>query len=282
MEANTQYLEKVNVWAGIINSQIIGPYFFDGTITGARYLDFLQNFLVPECFFLLSAECIEFLIPLAKLCAFLGVIPVYDFNADKMAHRKLFKMYSLLWGISMTVAGAYGFYLRYYFLYGKGVNVVFESLLHTSAEFSKIVMFLVTTLGAAFWNTESWYKLIFQLRLLEVEVKEANRKATFLIRNTNIVLVIGSIYYLIIVTGGFLLWSVTLNLSYISTMLLFYSGFATSIMAYTIVLSIKHKFEDMNKLLLDLLKVSANDNIRPLGTFITTNICLAMKNEKIM
>ncbi|KAJ8961843.1 hypothetical protein NQ318_021460 [Aromia moschata] len=45
MEANTQYPEKVNVWAGIINSQIIGPYFFDGTLTGARYLDFLQNFL---------------------------------------------------------------------------------------------------------------------------------------------------------------------------------------------------------------------------------------------
>ncbi|KAJ8935370.1 hypothetical protein NQ318_006186 [Aromia moschata] len=48
MEANTQYPEKVNVWAGIINSQIIGPYFFDGTLTGARYLDFLQKFLVPE------------------------------------------------------------------------------------------------------------------------------------------------------------------------------------------------------------------------------------------
>ncbi|KAJ8961861.1 hypothetical protein NQ318_021479 [Aromia moschata] len=46
MEANTQYPE--NVWAGIINSQIIGQYFFDGTLTGARYLDFLQNFLVPE------------------------------------------------------------------------------------------------------------------------------------------------------------------------------------------------------------------------------------------
>ncbi|KAJ8961167.1 hypothetical protein NQ318_008848 [Aromia moschata] len=45
MEANTQYTEKVNVWAGIINSQIMGPYFFDGTLTGARYLDFLQYFL---------------------------------------------------------------------------------------------------------------------------------------------------------------------------------------------------------------------------------------------
>ncbi|KAJ8954440.1 hypothetical protein NQ318_011116 [Aromia moschata] len=29
MESNNQYPEKVNVWTGIINSQIIGPYFFD-------------------------------------------------------------------------------------------------------------------------------------------------------------------------------------------------------------------------------------------------------------
>ncbi|KAJ8962089.1 hypothetical protein NQ318_018041 [Aromia moschata] len=45
LEVNTQYPEKVNVWAGILNSQIIGPYLFDDTLTGARYLDFLQNFL---------------------------------------------------------------------------------------------------------------------------------------------------------------------------------------------------------------------------------------------
>ncbi|KAJ8938062.1 hypothetical protein NQ318_014543 [Aromia moschata] len=62
MEANTQYLEKVNVWAGIIDSQIIGPYFFDGTLTGARYLDFLQNFLVPELRMLLKHEKVDVMI----------------------------------------------------------------------------------------------------------------------------------------------------------------------------------------------------------------------------
>lgn len=47
MEANTQYPRKVNVWAGIINNQIIGPYFFNETLNGERYLEFLNNFLVP-------------------------------------------------------------------------------------------------------------------------------------------------------------------------------------------------------------------------------------------
>lgn len=47
-EYGTQYPEKVNVWAGIIGDRIIGPYFFEETLTGARYLEFLQNFLLPE------------------------------------------------------------------------------------------------------------------------------------------------------------------------------------------------------------------------------------------
>ena len=42
MEANTQYPEKVNVWAEI------EPYFFDSALTGVRYLDFFQNFLSSE------------------------------------------------------------------------------------------------------------------------------------------------------------------------------------------------------------------------------------------
>lgn len=32
-----------NVWCGIIGSTILGPYIFDGTLTGDRYLHFLQN-----------------------------------------------------------------------------------------------------------------------------------------------------------------------------------------------------------------------------------------------
>lgn len=47
MEGHSQYPRKINVWAGIINNKIIGPYFFDTTLNGQRYLEFLTNFLVP-------------------------------------------------------------------------------------------------------------------------------------------------------------------------------------------------------------------------------------------
>ena len=38
-----QRIWNVNVWCGIINGQIIGPYFFDGNITGIKYLSMLEN-----------------------------------------------------------------------------------------------------------------------------------------------------------------------------------------------------------------------------------------------
>jgi len=44
-ETNAQIRWSINVWCGIFNNQLIGPYFYDGTLTGLRYLDFLVNIL---------------------------------------------------------------------------------------------------------------------------------------------------------------------------------------------------------------------------------------------
>lgn len=38
-----QHRFSVNVWAGILNRRIIGPYFIDGSLTGSRYLELLRN-----------------------------------------------------------------------------------------------------------------------------------------------------------------------------------------------------------------------------------------------
>lgn len=46
-EAHTQHPQKVNVWAGIINNRILGPFFFEENLTAERYLDFLTFDLVP-------------------------------------------------------------------------------------------------------------------------------------------------------------------------------------------------------------------------------------------
>jgi len=34
---------SINVWAGIINNFVIGPFFFEGTLTGRSFIHFLEN-----------------------------------------------------------------------------------------------------------------------------------------------------------------------------------------------------------------------------------------------
>ncbi|KAJ8953927.1 hypothetical protein NQ318_019167, partial [Aromia moschata] len=41
IEAHTQQPHKLNVLAGIVANRVIGPFFFEETLTGERYLEFL-------------------------------------------------------------------------------------------------------------------------------------------------------------------------------------------------------------------------------------------------
>jgi hypothetical protein len=46
-EIHTQYPQKVNVWAGIIDDRNLGPFFFANNLTGDTYLQFLQLEFMP-------------------------------------------------------------------------------------------------------------------------------------------------------------------------------------------------------------------------------------------
>ncbi|XP_008185485.1 uncharacterized protein LOC103310101 [Acyrthosiphon pisum] len=42
-ETNFQTIWGINVWCGLVGGKLIGPFFFDGTLIGRRYLNFLTN-----------------------------------------------------------------------------------------------------------------------------------------------------------------------------------------------------------------------------------------------
>ena len=47
-EDNVQKPPAVMVWAGILNNQIIGPYFFTENVTGHSYREMLRCFFIPK------------------------------------------------------------------------------------------------------------------------------------------------------------------------------------------------------------------------------------------
>lgn len=46
-EAHTQRPKKMNVWAGILGNEVIGPFFIDGNLDGPKYIILLHNHIVP-------------------------------------------------------------------------------------------------------------------------------------------------------------------------------------------------------------------------------------------
>lgn len=47
-ETKTQYEKSIMAWAGIIDRHIIGPFFFESTVTAESYLSVLGNEMMPE------------------------------------------------------------------------------------------------------------------------------------------------------------------------------------------------------------------------------------------
>uniref|UniRef100_A0A1B6G3J3 Tc1-like transposase DDE domain-containing protein n=1 Tax=Cuerna arida TaxID=1464854 RepID=A0A1B6G3J3_9HEMI len=60
-ESHTQHPQKLNVWAGIIGNQIVGPFFINGNLNGDSYLAMLQNEIIPDYKLLLVDNFIEFI-----------------------------------------------------------------------------------------------------------------------------------------------------------------------------------------------------------------------------
>ncbi|XP_054263254.1 uncharacterized protein LOC128986764 [Macrosteles quadrilineatus] len=46
-ECHTQNPQKVNVWAGIVGTKLIGPFVIEGNLNGNRYLELLRESIVP-------------------------------------------------------------------------------------------------------------------------------------------------------------------------------------------------------------------------------------------
>lgn len=44
----SQWHEKVNVWVGMLDTHLIGPFYFDGNINSESYINMLENDLMPK------------------------------------------------------------------------------------------------------------------------------------------------------------------------------------------------------------------------------------------
>ena len=47
LDCNTQYQQKVNVWAGLYKGQVVGPFFIPGNLNGQGFSELLHQSIIP-------------------------------------------------------------------------------------------------------------------------------------------------------------------------------------------------------------------------------------------
>lgn len=55
-EAHTQHPEKVNVWAGLIGTRVVGPFFIEGNLNANSYEELLRTRVIPSLMELLGPQ----------------------------------------------------------------------------------------------------------------------------------------------------------------------------------------------------------------------------------
>jgi transposase len=55
-EAHTQHPQKVNVWAGLLGTRVVGPYFIEGNLNAISYHELLDTRVIPDLRELLGPE----------------------------------------------------------------------------------------------------------------------------------------------------------------------------------------------------------------------------------
>lgn len=48
MEAHKKYPHAVNIWAGVVETSILEPFFIEYSLTGEKYLEMMQRYIIPE------------------------------------------------------------------------------------------------------------------------------------------------------------------------------------------------------------------------------------------
>ncbi|XP_050500335.1 gustatory receptor 68a-like [Diabrotica virgifera virgifera] len=175
-----------------------------------------------------------------------AVVPPYDFKNQKLKQSNLFKGYSIF--LSCLVIATSVIFGRERFLVFLAQHSTPMKILDLLNEFFGIVMFLVTTLGANFWNTNEWCTLYQKL---------SNVPKTNICKNkgcltTNTVFVLSTIFVGISQGVFYYVWGSTTVLVYVSYSVHYYIGMLLSFEIHEVTKSITKSYYFINKSLSDL------------------------------
>lgn len=187
--------------------------------------------------------------------SFFGTVPWYSSQQGKIIHKKAFKCYSTVLGISVACISlvALNFRLKQWNEEANTTHMFMEIV----AELALIVSFETTVVGSSFLNISTWENFLTQIVLLE------NRKA-FSVKNWTVTFILGNLFFLSVCVGELISFETrsTFFLHFCSTFSLVYAQITTATVILNTALHIRYGYQRVNNL---LKSVRFDVNMRNLG-----------------
>lgn len=182
---------------------------------------------------------------LSKLAIISCIIPSYDFKTKRLTHRLSFKIYSIFFTATVMSLSYVTFVCRKNELFPSyNIRYVVNSIVETT----EIVMFVVTTLGASFWNMETWERLVGQSSRLERDISTRTsfkfQPSVFLIAGTAYDAIL-TVYHLYRLRWDFFRY-------YSVLMFLHYTRIICMYLICYMVRLVEHSYRNMNEILVHI------------------------------
>lgn len=196
-----------------------------------------------------SRRSIMFMESMAKFCTLLAIIPYYNFDKKQIERKKLYKSYTVAIVFLLISTTIFTEYNSWNIFYIKEDTLLFG--LTKTLQLNSLILFLMTSLGSAFWNLERWEHFFKSFAYLEDYFNteaclESNYFkhlcSQFII--SNVCLLSHLPFVLISVKYNALLMTLQLCLFFV-----FYIKFTKSLVIFNLTLAMKCKYQDLNSCL---------------------------------
>lgn len=186
---------------------------------------------------------------ISRLATFFAVVPSYDYINIKLSHKTLYRCYTIFIVFITIFYSMVSVYYRYMYRYNKISTKVMDFFIETLG----LASYIVSALGSSFWNTVTWDKLIKELSQLE-RLPNSNTRG---IKNTGSCLQHNHLTFVLLGFMGYVIVNMC-NVYYVGwngivfhiTQLVYhYIKFMFMIVLYTVTVSVRTKYEDLNRML---------------------------------
>lgn len=203
-----------------------------------------------------SRQNIKFVKLACDYAACLAILPSYDFDKQVIIKPTLYKIYS----VNILCLVIFSFSCHQYFIWMNLLNdgLYFTAIVMIFSQFVMLILCLLSITSSAFYGMDQWKKLLQFFQTLEKHLNQETKRERSFLKNFYIQFILTNILVAAVLINAFLCWSLYAPnkispwyyMSHALDLFLIYIKSLKVTIVYNLILAIKCKYQDLNRLLI--------------------------------